>query len=498
MTPVLSPKETAAARQVFRFLHRAGGTADLHYVTGKYGCKKKMLLEFEGGSIFEAEGDQLKLKGGAFAVAAAAAAAGRVTRKIGRRESPEHLLTKAGFATQEDKARHLQRRIEGLLMTAGDGVLPFKAVLRALALKPSHSLKRWLPKVGLRRSPNNDLWVDEYRLFSFRMYRAVESAAFIIDQGGEADLQDLMEHLYRPSELLKDEEYELTAEGRQAAYTCGLAPTPEVEEWRLEARDRYWRKGADAPLPALPPPKDTLEFVEGGDMSVNVEPAMERAELSTEAIDFEIILAERQVEPPLWLEAWIREYFVVEDGKVFLPYLQPWKQPVPRDPDLPVDELSHIEQEALLMNVQEEMRLRYGRVHIEAVHMFRGAKKSWMKRFFDITSYGDVIEKSVARQSREAIAVVSRIHYEGYTSTDAFNDFGIGREWLRRYFILDPETKELSLDRSRYSSWEPPPKDPEAPNPRIYSKLDAPRGYVRKGFKYRKRKYGHSAGGIIY
>jgi len=330
------------------------------------------------------------------------------------------------------------------------------------------------------------------------MYRAVESAAFIIDQGGEADLQDLMEHLYRPSELLKDEEYELTAEGREAAYTCGLAPTPEVEEWRLEARDRYWRKGADAPLPALPPPKDTLEFMEGGDMSVNVEPAMERAELSTEAFDFEIILAERQVEPPLWLEAWIREYFVVEDGKVFLPYLQPWKQPVPRDPDLPVDELSHIEQEALLMNVQEEMRLRYGRVHIEAVHMFRGAKKSWMKRFFDITSYGDVIEKSVARQSREAIAVVSRIHYEGYTSTDAFNDFGIGREWLRRYFIMDPETKELSLDRSRYSSWEPPPKDPEAPNPRIYSKLDAPRGYVRKGFKYRKRKYGHSAGGILY
>lgn len=63
--------------------------------------------------------------GGAFAVAAAAAAAGfsmifclehlrlvvrikllelqagRVTRKIGRRESPDHLLTKAGFATQE-------------------------------------------------------------------------------------------------------------------------------------------------------------------------------------------------------------------------------------------------------------------------------------------------------------------------------------------------------------------------------------------------------------
>ena len=33
----------------------------------------------------KAEGDKLKLKGGAFAVAAAAAAAGRVSRKAGRR-----------------------------------------------------------------------------------------------------------------------------------------------------------------------------------------------------------------------------------------------------------------------------------------------------------------------------------------------------------------------------------------------------------------------------
>lgn len=495
MARVLSPQETAAAEQVFRYLHRAGGSADLHYVTGKYGCKKKMLLDFEGGSIFEADGDRIKLKGGAFAVAAAAAAAGRVTRKVGRRNSPNHLLTKAGFATKEGPARHLQRRVEGLLMTAGDGVLPFKAVLRALALKPSHSLKRWLPKVGLRSSSNGDLWVDENRLFSYRMYRAVEASAFIMDHDGEADLHDLMEHLYRPPELLKDEEYELTAEGREAAYVAGLAPTAEVEEWRLEARDRYWHKGADVPtVAALPPPKETLEFTDG---HIAVDSAMDRAELSTEAIGFEIILAERQVEPPLWLEAWIREYFVVEDGKVFLPFLEPWKQPPPRDPDVHV-EFSHTDQEALLMNIQEEMRLRYGRVHMNAIPMFIGAKKRWLKRFFDITSYGDVIEKSVARQSREAIAIASRIHYEGYTATEAFFDFGVGREWLRRYFIMDPETKKLSLDRARYSSWEPPPKDPEAPNPRIYTKLDAPRGYARKGHKYQKRKYGHSAGGILY
>ena len=36
-----------------------------------------------------------------------------------------------------------------------------------------------------------------------------------------------------------------------------------------------------------------------------------------------------------------------EDGKVFLPFLEPWKQPPPRDPDLHV-EFSHTDQEALL------------------------------------------------------------------------------------------------------------------------------------------------------
>ena len=35
-----------------------------------------------------------------------------------------------------------------------------------------------------------------------------------------------------------------------------------------------------------------------------------------------------------------------EDGKVFLPFLEPWKQPPPRDPDVHV-EFSHTDQEAL-------------------------------------------------------------------------------------------------------------------------------------------------------
>ncbi|CAE7843509.1 unnamed protein product [Symbiodinium necroappetens] len=486
-------------RQVFRFLHRAGGSADAHYVTGKYGCKKQWLLEFEGGNVFEAEGDKLKLKGGAFAVAAAAAAAGRVSRKAGRRSSPAHLLTKAGFATKEEPARRLQQRIEGLLMSAGDGVLPFEAVLRALALKPSHALNRWLPKAGFRMTPNGDLWVDSYRFFHFRLYRTLRAAAFIMEKGGEAPLQELMEFLYRPSELQDIEEVELTPEGRQQSYEAGLAPSAEVEEWRLAARERYWRKAPGEPAALLPAPKDTLEFSDNEEQLFGDDEALERLELSEEALEFEIMLAERYVDPPLWLEAWLREYFVVEDDLVYLPFLKPWKQHVARNPDAPPP-LSHTEQEALLMNIQEEMRLRYGRVHIATLGpLFPGAKRGWMKRFFDITSYGDLLEKSVARQTREAIAVAARIHYEDYTSVEAFFDFGIGREWLRRYFCLDPDTNKLSLDHRRYASWEPPPKDPEAPDPRIYTKLNAPRGYVRKGNgKYAKRKYGHFAGGILF
>ncbi|CAE7721632.1 unnamed protein product [Symbiodinium sp. KB8] len=487
--------QLCAAMQVFRFLHRAGGSADAHYVTGKYGCKKQWLLEFEGGNVFEAEGDKLKLKGGAFAVAAAAAAAGRVSRKAGRRSSPAHLLTKAGFATKEEPARRLQQRIEGLLMSAGDGVLPFEAVLRALALKPSHALNRWLPKAGFRMTPNGDLWVDSYRLFHFRLYRTLRAAAFIMEKGGEAPLQELMEFLYRPSELQDIEEVELTPEGRQQSYEAGLAPSAEVEEWRLAARERYWRKAPGEPAALLPAPKDTLEFSDNEEQLFGDDEALERLELSEEALEFEIMLAERYVDPPLWLEAWLREYFVVEDDLVYLPFLKPWKQHVARNPDAPPP-LSHTEQEALLMNIQEEMRLRYGRVHIATLGpLFPGAKRGWMKRFFDITSYGDLLEKSVARQTREAIAVAARIHYEDYTSVEAFFDFGIGREWLRRYFCLDPDTNKLSLDHRRYASWEPPPKDPEAPDPRIYTKLNAPRGYVRKGNgKYAKRKYGHFAG----
>ncbi|CAJ1425373.1 unnamed protein product [Effrenium voratum] len=359
MAPVLSPQDTLAAQQVFRFLHRAGGEADLHFVTGKYGCKKNMLLDFEGGSIFESDGGKLKLKGGAFAVAAAAAAAGRVTRKVGRRKSAQHLLTKQGFPTKEAPAARLQRRIEGLLMTAGDGVLQSKAVLRALALKRTHALNRWFPRVGLRISPNGDLWVDSFRLFQFRLYRALAACCFIMDRGGKVSMEELMEHLYRPPELLQDEEYELTEEGRAASYEAGLAPSPEVEDWRLEARDRHW-KGSKEQLPALPPPQETFDFGEDTELmeeALYIEEDVNRVALSTEAVKFEVVLAEKQVEPPLWLEAWIREYFVVEDDAVFLPFLAPWRPPPVKDPDAPSKTPNHwpiIEQEALLMNVQEE------------------------------------------------------------------------------------------------------------------------------------------------
>ena len=85
-----------------------------------------------------------------------------------------------------------------------------------MALKPSHALNRWLPKAGFRMTPNGDrrrafrfrrhkeetshfsfvllssdslrvtsvpedLWVDSYRLFHFRLYRTLRAAAFIME-----------------------------------------------------------------------------------------------------------------------------------------------------------------------------------------------------------------------------------------------------------------------------------------------------------------------------
>ena len=38
-----------------------------------------------------------------------------------------------------------------------------------------------------------------------------------------------------------------------------------------------------------------------------------------------------------------------------------------------------------------------------------------------------------------------------YRATKAFFDFGIGREWLKRYFCLDTDTNKLSMDHRRYA-----------------------------------------------
>ncbi|CAE8590351.1 unnamed protein product, partial [Polarella glacialis] len=216
----------------------------------------------------------------------------------------------------------------------------------------------------------------------------------------------------------------------------------------------------------------------------------------------EMVLAQRMAAPPLWLEAWVREYFVVDDDDmVFFPWTKAWRRRVNPDPEAPPPpELW--EDEAKLMDIEEEIRLRYGRAHRTMLsNAFRGARGSWLRRFFDVTSYGDVIPKSAARQTQEAIAIASRIvdTTDGYTADEAFEDFGCAKTWLRLYFTLDEETGCLGFDEeASMRAWEPPAED-KAPSPWTYAKLDAPRGYIRKGNgKYLPRKYGHKAGGILY
>eukprot|EP00930_Biecheleria_cincta_P068828 TRINITY_DN56655_c0_g1_i1.p1 TRINITY_DN56655_c0_g1~~TRINITY_DN56655_c0_g1_i1.p1 ORF type:complete len:637 (-),score=90.63 TRINITY_DN56655_c0_g1_i1:100-2010(-) len=492
-------EENQAAERVFRYLHRGGGAADLHYVTGKYSITKQKLLNFADGSIFEAVGTELRLKGGALAVASAASQTGRVTPKIGHRSSPTALLTKAGFATDEVAARRLQRRIEGLLVTTGDGVLPKIAVYRALSLKPSHALKRWLPRAGLRIAANGDMWVDDHRLTYFRVRRALAAVVVVQEMGGQASLQHLLEQLYRPSEIMEIEAEELTAEGRAASFAAGLAPSPEVEAWRLEPPEPREVTIKVNPVAALPPPRETFILAEPDSSEQSL--AIERPVLGSEEVKMEILLAEREVDPPLWLEAWVREYFVVENDQVFLPYIKPWTRPEPKDPDAAGPPPTVTEEEAILMNVEEEIRLRYGRGNtLVLANLFQGLKVKFLRRFFDVTATNEVIAKSAARQMRDAIAIASRIVMAQddsvYTADQAFTEFGVSKRWLRTYFIVNHVTGALSLDTDPVTAWDAPLKE-KAPNPYIYTRLIAPRGYVIKS-KNGKFANSYPAAGILY
>ncbi|CAK0847730.1 unnamed protein product [Prorocentrum cordatum] len=57
---------------------------------------------------------------------------------------------------------------------------------------------------------------------------------------------------------------------------------------------------------------------------------------------------------------------------------------------------------------RHELRLRYGRGSEQVLCSTFQVKHSWMMRFFDVTASGDVLQKSVSRQTRDAIGIARR------------------------------------------------------------------------------------------
>lgn len=226
---------------------------------------------------------------------------------------------------------------------------------------------------------------------------------------------------------------------------------------------------------------------------------------------------QRVLEEPIWIEAWVRENFEVEDGIVRLPEIPSSvfeRRRLRRealssvDTDMPIPKTPE-EEEALLMDISEELRLRYGRCAEQVICGTFKVKKSWLLRFFDITASGDVLQKSVSRQTRDAVGIARCIlESDGtYTDYEALVDFGVSKIWLGAFFDMKPDGTLGLDDHKAERLWKPPELAPKAPNPYKYAILkNVPRGYLRKGNnnvvsgkgRYARRRYGKNAGGILF
>merc|ERR1712203_722635 len=183
-------------------------------------------------------------------------------------------------------------------------------------------------------------------------------------------------------------------------------------------------------------------------------------------------------------------------------YLGPKPREDPNDPRPQTED----DEFALWLKFSEEFRLRYERVHLTAMAgMFPGVTKTWIRRFYDLTFYDEIVPKSTDRQVCEAICITRNIigcagHY---TVQDAFREYGAAKPWLEKFFLIG-EDDILGIDDDAVRKWNPPPED-KAPHAFTYSHIDAPQGIHRKmSYSYKRekrkkilpRKYGHSAGGI--
>lgn len=455
------------ATRVLRELVRRGGSADMHDMTRRFAVPKKALLEHCGGSVFaEGPGGQLVLAGGAGVVARAAAEAGTNTRYPGRWK-PGSLLTSTGAAVDRQAADKLQLRLEGFLTTVGDGSMPARMVYEALELTPSPALRRWFRKVGLKMGANGNLSVAEHRIAHYRVRRALAVAELLARSGGQASWDDVVARVHRPWEL------EELGASSPAWSDCG--PSEPV-------RARALLTAGSSPLYLPGPAGETDERLAQG---VGDETVTDTGHVPLEA--------------PLWIEVWLRHFFTVVGNTVYFPPDPQLQLPSVPHPNSRRAPLTMEEEKTLLMSVEEELRLRYGRAHgTVLMGSFEGVRMRLLKRFYDVTEYGDVLAKSVSRQMQEGIAIGRRImESEGtYTADDCFQEIGMTRTWVETHFEV-AEDGSLSFDMDAANAWNAP-LPIRAPSPWKYAKLNAPRGYIRKGGGYSVRRYGPSAGGVLY
>lgn len=477
------------AKRVLKELMRRGGVGDMHDITRRFGIAKKKLLNYERGQFFgEEPGGQLVLLGGAGKVARAAKAAGTTTFKPGR-WTRGSLLTSTGAAVDRAAADRLQLRIEGFLTTVGEGTLPAKMVYEALDLTPSPALRRWFKKCGLTMGANGNLSVADYRLAHYRVRRAVAVADVLANNGGVASWDMCVTRVHRPWEL-----EELGADS-----PAWIDTGPPVARAALPT--------AAGPKLGLPAPADVVDGHRSQDAAVYLADASEQgasvalAEIpdvdSAEGADPSSELV--TYDAPLWIEVWLRHFFIVEESSVYFPPDPVFQRPSKPHPDTPPP-LTMAEEKILIQKVEEEMHLRYGRANDSVLTgCFEGVRLRLLKRFFDVTTYGDVMAKSVARQMREAIAISRRImESEGrYTADECWMEMGMTPAWLKTHFVV-AEDGRIGFDKDATRAWNAP-LPVHAPNPFKYAKLNVPEGYIRKGDgKYGPMNYRPGSGGILY
>jgi len=504
------------AEKVVRYLFKVGGSADLHTVCGKFRVPAMRLLSSANGKTFDIHKGQVRLAGNLFKVAQTAACTKATGLHVGRRKSRTDLLTTQGESVDDALSRRLLLRVEGLIASAGNGRLPDSAVYSALGLKPDHSLKRWIKRVGVERTAEGHFRISDHRMKYFRVRRAMAIAMLLEEEGGTVPLPMALQRIHRPPELAAIEHQERQL---REAPRCLSPLRPPGGGYGNETVDAFHKGHLRSPdfsvaergLPLL------AERSGGGGHG---ESAMCESDLDEEADDMEMFERVRNfqewqqqegiphefslavISPPNWVERWLGEFFEIDreaSTVTFEPNRVLWDRTKERAHPKHI-ELTEDEEVARVMEIEEEMRLRYGRAHLSIFSgPWPGLRRHWLSRFYDITVHGYVIIKSEERQTFEAIAICRRIAAASvgpYTVVDAFRDYGVGRQWLKQYFTIG-EGDILGVDPDPLRAWDPPPED-RGPNPHSYKKLDAPRLLHTKHSKYNRRKYRKGAGGLVY